>query len=143
MTPCAAPSTKASNTLLHVLAKRTWQEYGGHNWDKYEELCRVSTQSAATFSSDEGLDLRNTQGKTALMVAAAIGNDLMAFELVRKNADVNAVLQQQDQPDRTAMDMAACAKRSDIIDMLKRHGGYGLCEKKQTGDGFQKKSRRR
>ena len=79
MTPCAAPSTKASNPSLHVLAKRSWLEYGKHNWDKYEELRRVSTQSAATFSSDEGLDLRNTQGKTALMVVAAIGNDVLAF----------------------------------------------------------------
>ena len=35
---------------------------------------------------------------------------------------------------------AACAKRGDILDVLKRHGGYGLCEKKQSGDGYQKKS---
>ena len=129
--------------MLHVLAKRNWLEYGKHNWGKYEELCRVSTQSARTFSSDEGLDRRNRHGYTALMVAAATGNDVVAFELVKKNADVNARLEQPDLPDRTAMGMAACAKRSDILDMLKRHGGYGLCEKTQSGDGFQKKSRRR
>ena len=86
---------------------------------------------------------RNANGLTALMTAAASGNETMAFELVRVKCDINAVHKVEGQPDRTAMDMAACAKRSDILDHLKRHEGYGLCEKKSKGDGFQKKSRRK
>ena len=77
------------------------------------------------------------------MSAASGGNETMAFELVRVKADINAVHETPGQPDRTAMDMAACAKRSDILDHLKRHDGWGLCEKKQKGDGYQKKSRRK
>ena len=129
--------------MLHILAKRTWTEYGAHKWDKYEELCRTSVQLASKFPKGAGVDLRNANGLTALMSAATSGNETMAFELVRAKCDVNAVHQVPGQPDRTAMDMAACAKRSDILDRLKRHEGYGLCEKKPKGDGFQKKSGRK
>ena len=138
-----APSTKKGNTLLHILAKRGWTEYGAHNWDKYEELCRTSVQLAKSFPKEAGVDLRNDNGLTALMSAASSGNETMAFELVRAKCDVNAVHQVHGQPDRTAMDMAACAKRSDILDCLSRHGGYGLCERKQQGHGYQRKYRRR
>ena len=138
-----APSTKKGNILLHILAKRNWQEYGAHNWDKYEELVRTSVQLANKFPKEVGVDLRNANGLTALMSAASSGNETMAFELVRVKCDINAVHKVEGQPDRTAMDMAACAKRSDILDHLKRHDGYGLCEKKAKGDGFQKKSRRK
>ena len=143
MTPCAPPSTKSSNCLLHILAKRNWKEYGGHNWDKYEALVRTAANLAARFPREEGLDLRNADGKTPLMAAAATGNDCLAFELVKAKADVDAVYQQDNQPDRTAMDMAACAKRSDIIDILWRAGGRGLCEKGAGGHGFQKQKWRR
>ena len=129
--------------MLHVLAKRTWRDYGHHNWEKYETLCRVSAQSAASFPKDQGLDRRNAHGQTALMVASAGGNDVMAFELVRRKADVNAIFEQRGQPNRTAMDMAACAKRSDIIEVLKRHGGWGLCKEKAGGGGFQQKKKSR
>ena len=142
VTPCVAPCTKKGNTLLHILAKRTWTEYGAHNWDRYEELCRTSVELAKSFPKKVGVDLRNANGLTALMSAAASGNETMAFELVRAKCDINAVHKVDGQPDRTAMDMAACAKRSDILDYLKRHEGYGLCEKKQRGHGYQKKSRR-
>ena len=138
-----APSTKKGNTLLHILAKRTWNEFGGHNWDRYEELCRTSVQLANLFPKKEGVDLRNASGLTALMSAAASGNETMAFELVRVKCDINAVHSTPGQPDRTAMVMAACCKRNDILDHLSRHDGYGLCEKKQKGDGYQKKSRRK
>ena len=97
---------------------------------------------ARQFPLATGVDLRNAKGLTALMVAAAGGNETMAFELVRANCDINAAHKSEGNPDRTAMDMAACAKRSDILDVLSRHGGYGLCEKKQSGSGYQKKSRR-
>ena len=137
-----APSTKKSNTLMHILAKRTWHEFGRHNWDRYEELCRVSVQLAKSFPREVGLDHRNANGNTALMAAASSGNEVMAFELVRGKCDINAVLQVPGQPDRTAMDLAACAKRSDILDHLSRHGGHGLCEKNETGHGYKKKSRR-
>ena len=75
---------------------------------------RTAANLAARFPREEGLDLRNADGKTPLMAAAATGNDCLASELVKAKADVNAVYQQANQPDRTAMDMAACAKRSDI-----------------------------
>ena len=127
--------------MLHILAKRNWTEYGAHNWDRYEELCRTSVQLTKLFQA--GVDHRNANGLTPLMVAAASGNETMAFELVRVKADINAVHEVCGQPDRTAMDMAACAKRSDILDHLKRHGGKGLCTKKQSGDGYQKKFKRR
>ena len=98
---------------------------------------RTATTVAAKFPKEKGLDLRNADGKTPLMVAAATGSDCMAFELVKAKADVNAVYQQDKQPDRTAMGMVACAKRSDILDMLSRHGGYGLCERVPKGNGYQ------
>ena len=129
--------------MLHILAKRGWNEYGAHNWDRYEELCRVSTLLAKAFPKELGVDMRNANGLTPLMSAVSSGNETMAFELVRVKCDINAVHEVPGQPDRTAMDMAACAKRSDILDHLKRHDGYGLCEKKAKGDGFQKKSRRK
>ena len=138
-----APSTTKGNTLLHILAKRAWTEYGAHSWDRYEDLCRTSVQLARSFPKEAGLDLRNDKGVTALMAASSTGNETMAFELVRGKADVNAVHQVFCQPDRTAMDMAACAKRSDIMDHLRRNDGWGLCKPKETGDGYQKKSRRR
>ena len=97
----------------------------------------------AVIPPEIGVDARNRQGLTALMVACAGGNETMAFELVEGKSDVNALHQQQGQPDRTAMDMAACAKRSDIIEILKRHGGFGLCERTAKGDGFQLKKHRR
>ena len=129
--------------MLHILAKRNWTEYGAHNYDRYEELCRTSVQLTKSFQA--GMNLRNDNGLTPLMVAAAAGNETMAFELVRVKADINAVVETPGEPDRTAMDMAACAKRSDILDHLKRHGGYGLCTMKKSGDGYQqkKKSKRR
>ena len=126
--------------MLHILAKRNWTEYGAHNYDRYEELCRTSVQLTKSFQA--GMNLRNDNGLTPLMVAAAAGNETMAFELVRVKADINAVHDVPGQPDRTAMDMTACAKRSDILDHLRRHGGWGFCEKRQQGDGYQKKSRR-
>ena len=129
--------------MLHILAKRNWQEYGAHNWEKYEELVRTSVSLAKSFPKEKGVDLRNANGLTPLMAAAAGGNETMAFELVRVKCDINAVHKKEGEPDRTAMDMAACAKRSDILDHLKRHEGYGLCERKAKGDGFQKKSRRK
>ena len=104
---------------------------------------RTAANLAARFPKEKGLDLRNADGKTPLMAAAATGNDCLAFELVKAKADVNAVYQQANQPDRTAMDMAACAKRSDIPEILSRHGGYGLCERVPSGHGFQKKWRRK
>ena len=97
-------------------------------------MCRTSVQLAKSFPMKMGVDLRNARGLAALMSAASSGNETMAFELVRGKADVNAVHQLPGEADRTAMDMAACAKRSDILDHLKRHGGYGLCEKKEKGD---------
>ena len=129
--------------MLHILAKRNWTEYGADNWDKYKELCWASAQLAQSFPKEMGVDLRNARGLTALMSAAASGNETMAFELVRVKADINAVHQLPGQPDRTAMDMAACAKRSDIMEDLKCVGGYGLCQKKQEGEGYEKKCRRR
>lgn len=136
------PSTKKGNTLLHILAKRNWHEYGRHNWDKYEELCRVAVKLAKSFPKEKGLDHRNFNGMTPLMASVSSGNEVMAFELVRGKCDINAVVQTPGQPDRTAMDIAACAKRSDILDHLSRHGGHGLCEVKETGYGYQKKYRR-
>ena len=129
--------------MLHVLAKRSWAEYGLHSWDKYETLCRTSVQLAKTFPKEKGLDLRNGLGLTPLMSAASTGNETMAFELVKAKADVNAVHEVRGKPDRTAMGMAACCKRSDIMDVLHRAHGYGLCEKPAKGDGYQKKSRQR
>ena len=32
---------------------------------------------------------------------------------------------------------------SDIIEVLKRHGGWGLCEEKPGGGGFQRKKKSR
>ena len=129
--------------MLHILAKRGWSEYGDHNWAKYEELCRTSVQLAKSFPKKVGIDLRNDRGLTALMTAVSSGNETMAFELVRVSCDINAVLTVDGHPDRTAMDMAACAKRSDIIDHLKRHGGYGLCTKNGKGHGYEQKRSRK
>ena len=143
MTACKEPSTKKSNALLHILAKRTWREYGTHMWNEYCDLVRTSVQLAKSFPKEVGVDLRNANGLTALMSAAACGNETMAFELVRAKCDINAVHKVEGQPDRTAMDMAACARMTDILNNIKRHGGWGLCEKKPKGDGFQKKSRRK
>ena len=92
---------------------------------------------------EKGVDLRNAKGMAPLMAAVASGNEALAFELVRWKATVNLVLKVSGKADRTAMDMAACAKRTDILENLKRNGGYGLCEKQEYGDGFQKKSRRK
>ena len=142
VTPCQPPSTKKSCILLHILAKRGWTEYGAHNWTKYEELCRTSVQLAKSFPMQVGIDLRNDRGLTPLMSAVSSGNDTMAFELVRVKCDINAVHNTEGHPDRTAMDMAACAKRSDIIEHLKRHGGYGLCTKGRWGGYKQKRSRK-
>ena len=129
--------------MLHILAKRNWIEYGKHNWDKYEELCRTSVQVASTFPKSEGLDRRSLSDLTPLMAAAAGGNDVMAFELVRAKCDIHAVLKKKGEPDRTAMDMAACCKRSDILEVLARNGGNGLCECRRDGNGFQQKKHRR
>ena len=128
--------------MLHILAKRGWNEYGAHNWAKYEELCRTSVQLAKSFPKKVGIDLRNDRGLTALMTAVSSGNETMAFELVRVNCDINAVHKVDGQADRTAMDMAACAKRSDIIEHLKQNGGYGLCTKGRWGGYKQKRSRK-
>ena len=38
-------------------------------------------------------------------------------------------------PPRRAMDFAAASKRGNILDVLRRHGGKGLCEKGEQG-GF-------
>ena len=129
--------------MLHILAKRGWGEYGFHNWDRYEELCRTSVKLAKLFPKEKGIDLRNNHGQTALMSAVSSGNGIMAFELARAKCDVNAVLKVHGKADRTAMDMAACAKRTDIIELLKRHAGYGLCTKNGKGHGYdQKRSRK-
>ena len=139
MTACVPPSSKNGLTLLHLLAQRTWKEYGEHNWDRYEELVRVSTAIAATFPGDEGLDHRTSTGKTALMAAASVGNYQVAFELVNNGADVNAVLHTPGKPDRTAMDLASCAKRGDIAKLLKSWGGEGLCQETDAGGGYQQR----
>ena len=137
------PSSKKGNILLHILAKRNWNEYGFHNWDRYEELCRTSVKLAKMFPKEKGIDLFNYHGQSALMSAVSSGNSVMAFELVNAKCDVNAVWEVRNKADRTAMDMAACAKRSDIIDQLKHHGGYGLCTKNGKGHGYdQKRSRK-
>ena len=143
MTACKEPSSKKSNALLHVLAKRNWREYGEHRWTEYEELIRTSVQLAQAFPAARGIDARNDKGHTPLMAAVSSGNSIMAFELVRAKCDVNAEISTAGQPDRTAMDLAAAAKRTDIIDELKRHGGRGLCKKKQAGGGFESKRSRR
>ena len=57
----------ASVKMLRILAMRTWQEHGAHNWDKCEALCRVSTQLAKSSPKEIGVDLRNAAGLTALM----------------------------------------------------------------------------
>ena len=143
MTACKEPSTKKSNALLHILSKRTWREYGNHMWNEYCDLVRTSVQLAQKFPPERGLDARNDKGLTPLMAAASGGNDIMAFELVRAKCDVNATISTAGQPDRTAMDLAAAAKRTDILDELKRHGGKGLCKKKQGGGGFESKRHRK
>ena len=129
--------------MLHILAKRGWGEYGVHNWDRYEELCRTSVKLAKLFPKEKGIDLFNYHGQSPLMSAVSSGNDVMAFELVRAKCDVNAVWKVHGKADRTAMDMAACAKRTDLIELLKRHGGFGLCEPDKKGRSFAKKRSRR
>ena len=89
-----------------------------------------------------GLDLRNPGQMTPLMSAPATGNDELAFELVRNGASVNLVLKVQGKPARTAMDLAACAMRGDILENLSRHGGRGLCERQDYGGGFQQKEKK-
>ena len=67
---------------------------------------------------EKGVDLRNAKGMAPLMAAVASGNEALAFELVRWKATVNLVLKVSGKADRTAMDMAACAKRTDILTRL-------------------------
>ena len=112
-------------------------------WTEYCDLVRTSVQLAQKFPPERGIDARNDKGLTPLMAAVSGGNDIMAFELVRAKCDVNATISTAGQPDRTAMDLAAAAKRTDILDELKRHGGRGLCKKKQSGGGFESKRSRR
>ena len=149
-TPCEAPSAREGNNFLHLLAVRGWRQFGAHNWTLYEQLCRTACEAARNIPKDKGLDLRNTRQMTPLMSAAAIGNDELAFELVKSGASVNLRLRVQGKPARTAMDLAACGRNLDILEDLKRHGGRGLCEERHHGGGFQqrgpqrgKKSRRK
>ena len=32
-----APSSLAGNNVLHMLSRRTWNDFGEHNWRIYEE----------------------------------------------------------------------------------------------------------
>ena len=98
---------------------------------------------AKMFPKEKGIDLFNYHGQSPLMSAVAGGNNVMAFELVNAKCDVNAVWAVRGKADRTAMDMAACAKRTDLIELLKRHGGFGLCEPDKKGRSFAKKRSRR
>ena len=139
VTVCQPPSTKESNHLLHILAKRNWKEYGAHMWETYEPLVRESVQIAATFPKEVGIDRRNNHGMTPLMSAVGSGNEVMAFELVKAKCDINARHRVEGEAERTAMDMAACAKRGDIIEHLKAHGGRGLCTAMRGGHGYQQK----
>ena len=45
--------------FLHLLAVRTWRQFGAHNWTTYEELCRTACEAAGNIPKDKGLDLRN------------------------------------------------------------------------------------
>ena len=121
---------------------RTWRQFGAHNWTTYEELCRTACEAAGNIPKDKGLDLRNPNQMTPLMSAAATGNDELAFELVRSGASVNLVLRVQGKPARTAMDLAACVMRGDILENLSRHGGRGLCEEQDYGGGFQQREKK-
>ena len=52
---------------------------------------------------------------------------------VHANADPNV---EHSADGRTAMDFAACAKRTDIIDVLRRAQGYSKMEAGPGGMGF-------
>ena len=54
---------------------------------------------------------------------------------VRNGADVNVVNYGFDPP-KTAMDLAAGARRGDLLEMLRRRGGRGLCQKGGPGGAF-------
>ena len=56
------------------------------------------------------------------------------FTQVKAKAQVNA--QTAEDVPNTAMDYAAAAKRSDILDILIRQGGKGLCKKAHDWGGF-------